>query len=309
MHAHLAHAHRLLHDLGQRVHQREPTTHPARRAIQSARELGLREGMSLAQLAQQPSFFEGRALAAVVESVREHQRLGLGHLEHRDIDEVARELEQRRDADVPVDQDPGRTVTHDQHRCLLTMLEQRRHQSSRSTPVGDPQLRVAQIQLAQLELHRLTTLGRPAPDRDAVSRRARGMSDEFSNDPKVLADHCVSHPVADHFAGFLNDYGQFWTHYVSHHLEAKFGRHRAPALRHGLSEATAEPIGFLLGRILAPPLRARLPVSLSLTRLVAAHTLTITSAWVWLKPATTDPARALAGHPAQRRASENSGSA
>jgi hypothetical protein len=41
-----------------------------------------------------PSLFEGRAIAAVVEAVREHQRLGLGQLEHRNVAEVAGDLGQ-----------------------------------------------------------------------------------------------------------------------------------------------------------------------------------------------------------------------
>lgn len=154
LHADLAQAHRVLHELGQRVDQRQPPTHPAARPIQSSREFGLREAVALTQLAQQPSFFEGRARATVVEPMREHQRLGLRHVEHRDVDEITRELAQRGDADVAVDQDPRRTVAHDHHRRLLTVLAQRREQPLSASRIGDPQLRVAQVKLAQLELHR-----------------------------------------------------------------------------------------------------------------------------------------------------------
>jgi hypothetical protein len=153
LHADVAEPHRLLHEFGQRADQRQPPTHPTARAIESTRELGLRETVALTQLAQQPSFFEGRACAAVVEPVREHQRLGLRHVEHRDLDEIAGELAQRRDADVAVDQDPRRTVAHDHHRRLLTVLVERREQPLSASRIGDPQLRVAQVKLAQLELH------------------------------------------------------------------------------------------------------------------------------------------------------------
>jgi hypothetical protein len=106
------------------------------------------------QLAQQPSFFEGRPLAAVVEAMREHQRVGLGDLEHRDIDVVAGELCERRDADITVEQDPARAVAHDQHGRQLPVLEQRRDQPTLAALVDDPQRRVAQIEFAEFELHR-----------------------------------------------------------------------------------------------------------------------------------------------------------
>ncbi|PRQ07839.1 hypothetical protein ENSA7_25120 [Enhygromyxa salina] len=126
------------------------------------------------QLAQQPSFLEGRTLAAVVEAMREHQRVGLGHLEHRDIDEVTGELGEGRDADVAVEQDPARVVAHDQHGRQLPVLEQRRDQPTLSALVDDPQRRVAQIQVAEFELHRPSTLGRPGSAGDGVFQGRRG---------------------------------------------------------------------------------------------------------------------------------------
>jgi hypothetical protein len=127
------------------------------------------------------------------------------------------------------------------------------------------------------------------------------MSDEFTSDSKPLAHHCVSHPGADYFAGFLNDYREFRAHYVSHHFEAKSGRHRGLTLRDRLPEASAKPIRLLLGRVLESPSLARSAVPLSLASLVAAHPLAIAGSRMWLEPPTTDPARALAGHPQQRR--------
>jgi RNA 3'-terminal phosphate cyclase len=130
LHRERAGAHHLLHRLGQRAHQRKTPAHPARRPVEAARELLLTHSMSLAQLAQQPSFFEGRACATVVEPVAEHERLGLGHVHRRRVDQVARELAQRRDAHVAVDEHPRGAVAHHEHRRLLAMLEQRSEEES-----------------------------------------------------------------------------------------------------------------------------------------------------------------------------------
>jgi hypothetical protein len=127
------------------------------------------------------------------------------------------------------------------------------------------------------------------------------MSDDFARDSKPLAHHCVSHPIADYFGGFFNDYREFRAHYVSHHLEAKSGRHRAWALRDGLPKSSAKAVGLLLGGVLLSPSLARLAVPLSLAPLVTAHSLAIAGSRMWLEPPTADPARALAGHPDERR--------
>lgn len=301
LYADLAHADRVLHRFGQCVDQRESAADPARRSIQASRELGLHEPVVIAELTQQPAFLEGRALAAIVEPVREHQRLGLGHVEHRDLDEVAREHPQRRDADVAVDQDPARAVAHDDHRRLLPVLEQRRDQPTRAALVRDPQRLVAQVQLGELELHRPSTLGRSAAGGDAILCPAFGVSGEFPSDFKDLSVHCISHPVAHYFAGFLNDYGKFRSHCVLHGRETKSGRRRARALRDRLPQPATQTVGLLLGRVLAAPARTRSAVPLSLALVVAAHALAITGAWVRQKPPTADPARALAEHPRERR--------
>lgn len=124
LHRELAGAHHLLHRLRQRAHQRQAPAHPARRSIEPSRQLLLPHPVSLAQLAQEPSFFESRARAAVVEPVPEHQRFGLGHVHRRRVDQVARELAQRRDAHVAVDEHPRGAVAYDEYRRLLAVLEQ-----------------------------------------------------------------------------------------------------------------------------------------------------------------------------------------
>jgi hypothetical protein len=81
-----------------------------------------------------------------------------------------------------------------------------------------------------------------------------------------LAAHCVSHPVSEYFAGFLNDHGKFGAHYVSHHVEPKSGHDRGRGwVIERRSQSSAQSLGLLVGRVLVSPLRARSSVSLSLT--------------------------------------------
>jgi hypothetical protein len=80
-----------------------------------------------------------------------------------------------------------------------------------------------------------------------------------------LATHCVSHPVAEDFAGFLKDHREFGADYVSHHVEPKSGQGRARwCLLERRSQPSAQSLGLLVSRVLVPPLRARASVSLSL---------------------------------------------
>jgi hypothetical protein len=131
------------------------------------------------------------------------------------------------------------------------------------------------------------------------------MSARFHRHSEDFAAHCVSHPhpVPEDSAGFLNDHRTARAHRVSHRPEPKSGRHRARPRRHRLAQPQPQPqpIPFILRRVLWSPRRACSPVSLSLTRRLAAHGLPITGTCVGLKPASADPTRPLAGHPPQRR--------
>src|SRR5690606_27664712 len=106
----------------------------------------------------------------------------------------------------------------------------------------------------------------------------------------------------------LNDHRHLRADCVSHRLEAKSGKRCARASLRRLAEPLPQSILFLRHRVLAAPRRARSPVTLALTRRLAAHALPITRAAVGLKPALADPARPLAGHrprasPGPRRSS------
>jgi hypothetical protein len=71
-----------------------------------------------------------------------------------------------------------------------------------------------------------------------------------------LATHCVSHPIPEYFAGFFNDYGKFWAHCVSHHVEPKSGQDGGRRLLERLSQPSAQSLGLLVRRVLASPVRA-----------------------------------------------------
>jgi hypothetical protein len=122
------------------------------------------------------------------------------------------------------------------------------------------------------------------------------MSARFPCHSKELSAYCVSHPILEDSARFLNDHGNLRPDCVSHRLQAKSGHRRAWLSLGRLAQPQPQPLLFLRRRVLAPPRGARLPMPLALALLVAAHALPVPGARVRLKPASADPARSLAGH-------------
>jgi hypothetical protein len=119
-----------------------------------------------------------------------------------------------------------------------------------------------------------------------------------------LRANCVSHVLPENYEQNLHDYRHILADCVSHPLETKSGlRGRYLAAGGGRRELLArdqhaplQPLP-LLGRPLAlAPRGTRLPMPLPLALEMSADLLAVTRPAMRLKPAATDPARALLHH-------------
>ena len=120
------------------------------------------------------------------------------------------------------------------------------------------------------------------------------MSAGFARDSMRMRAHCVSRPLLGMSDRFLNDYRHFHTNCVSHRRPVESPRRRLPG--HPQRHSSPHPLGSLLLRVGLTPSRARPPVALSLTRLLAAHALAISSPHMWTEPSTANSARTGAKH-------------
>jgi hypothetical protein len=99
----LAFAHLLLDRFRQPLHQSQTPRHPARAAVEAARQFVHRVTEALLHLNQQPALFQRAFLRAESQRPRQHQSFGFAHRPHCGFDRVPAELLQRGDALVAVD--------------------------------------------------------------------------------------------------------------------------------------------------------------------------------------------------------------
>jgi hypothetical protein len=121
----------LLHTLRKQLDQAHPTRHPARAAIEAARQLFQPIAEALLQFHQQPTFFQRRLVIARTHRTVQKQGLHFAQRPDHGIHRVTAQLLERRDPLIAVDHQIfirplGRN--HDD-RCLLTAGRQRRQQT------------------------------------------------------------------------------------------------------------------------------------------------------------------------------------
>jgi hypothetical protein len=139
---------------------------------------------------------------------------------------------------------------------------------------------------------------------DGVSRRSRGNSELNSLWVEPLRGHCVSRPVMEHSARFLNCHSDFEPHCVSRDSPVespqRIGRNLG-RLGLGPLQPPAQPVLAVVVGVTPPPPAARLPVPLGLAGGTAAGALAVASARVRREPLPTDPTRTLASHAVLRQ--------
>jgi hypothetical protein len=99
----LSFAHLLLDRFRQPLHQSQTPRHPARAAVEAARQFVHRVTEALLHLDQQPALFQRALLRAESQRPRQHQSFGLAHPPDRGFDRIPAELLQRGEALVAVD--------------------------------------------------------------------------------------------------------------------------------------------------------------------------------------------------------------
>src|SRR5882724_177564 len=172
-------------------HQRQPPTHPARRAREAAAEILQREREPDRELVQQPPLLERRGALARAHQPIQHERFGLAQIPARGADQILPEPAQCSHALVAIHQhEPvGPLAVHDDDRHLLADLRQRPHQLAFRLGLVRPELLVAQVQLVQLDVHAAAR----APSRPSTPwRRQRASPREARPSPALSAP--VRHP-------------------------------------------------------------------------------------------------------------------
>lgn len=236
----------------------------------------------------------------------ENERLGLPDVEGDREDLVPSEPAESRHPGVAVDEDEPRVRERDhEHRDLLALQRDRLLEPSSPSGVGDAQLRVAQVELAEFEGDHVAALWR-APGGVRVDTPTRAGNFRASTAFEAgLGRHCDTRPAEGNFHVLLKDNLGLEAHCDTRcegvdlrervrrqHLGRRVGGH--PQLL--AQPVRLEPIG--VGR---PP-RGGVPTqALPLARLRRTHALPLPRARLGAEPPPADPARLRLGHgPLQR---------
>lgn len=127
----------LLDGLGQLPGKREATRHPARRALQEARQILLTQLERLDQLAQEPRILDRGASPVRLVAVRIREGVSLAERQDHRLYEIEAQLLHGRQSPVAVDQHIPVVARNDENGLLLAIAADRSEESRLSTAVRD----------------------------------------------------------------------------------------------------------------------------------------------------------------------------